>query len=82
MLDGLHPRVGDGAAVDRHDLVRAVCQQTEPAIGSHRVPHPSTPAQAVLVAGDRLDHDVDLEPGQPVQLLADDSGLEPALGLQ
>ncbi len=75
-----HRRRRDPAAVDRHDLVRPVPAKPRPAVGTHRELDPGPPAQPVGVARHRLHLDVDLETGEPGQLLADHPGLEPALG--
>ena len=56
----------------------------------HRELHPGAPAQArgpagvfgALVAREGLDDDLAVEPGQPLELLADDRGLERPLGGQ
>ena len=82
-----HPRAGDAlggdeAVVDLDDLVAVVPAQAGPARGVDRELDPGAPAQAVGVAGHRLDRHVQVEPGQPVQLLADDGGLELALVAQ
>src|SRR4051812_20477427 len=42
-------------------------------------PHPRPPAESTRVSGHRLDDDIAVDPGQPVQLLGHDGRLEPAL---
>ena len=71
--------IRDETRVDGDDLVRP----TPPEAGAARLVDgeldPGAPAQAVGVAGQLLDGQVDVELGQPRELLADDRGLEVAL---
>jgi hypothetical protein len=77
-----HPRdrpgvvTGDQAVLDRLHLARPVLAQPADAAGAGRPLDPRPPAQAVLVAGHRLDHDREVDAREPSELLADDRRLE------
>ncbi len=86
-LDTAHPmgrRLGrlEQAPVDRHDVVRAVLAHPLPAVTEVDVALPGAPAEAAGVARDGLHRDVDVEPGEPLQLLADDVRLQPPLPVE
>ena len=68
--------------VDRDHVVRTVPAQPGPTLGIHRELDAGAPVEAVGVAGNRLDLDVELEVGQPRHLLAHDVGLERPLAVQ
>ncbi len=65
------------AVPQQFDLVRPVSAQPEPAVVVRGVQRPGSPAEQP--AGQRLDLDRHLHPGQPAQLLAHDGCLERAL---
>jgi hypothetical protein len=68
--------VGDQAVVDGDHAARAVGAETPLPLGCVRPLHPGAPAEAFLVAGHRLDGDVDIEAGEPTKLLGDNGSLE------
>jgi hypothetical protein len=70
----------DRAGPDVDDLVGAVLAQASQAAGPYREADLGPPAQAVLVAGQRFHADLAVQARDPPQLLADDRGLELALG--
>ena len=70
-------RRGDRAVADRQHLVAAVRAQPRPPVVGDGHPHPGAPAQGP--AGQLLDGDLALDPGQAGELLGDDDGLEVAL---
>ena len=72
----------DQAVADPHDLMRSVPVQPGPAVLADREPDPGAPAESARVAGQRLDRHRALEAGDPPELLADDLGLDLALGGQ
>ena len=77
------PRRDERAVGDRQDVVAAVGPQPGPALGVDGEPHPVPPAQQAgrfILAWERLDGDVRLDPGQALQLLAQHRGLQLALG--
>ena len=59
--DAAAPLGLEQALVDGHDLVGAVLAHAAPAVGQLDVALPGAPVQAVVVAGDRLDLDRDVE---------------------
>ena len=75
----IDPRRGDAAVVDGDDLVRAVAAQPCAAVSPDRELDAGAPVQATVVPGHGLDRDVDVEAGQPGELLAHHVGLEQAL---
>ena len=70
---------GDGALLDVLEPVRAMAPEPHGAAAVHRHPHPTAPAQPGGVSGNRLHLDGPLQAGQPLQLLGDAEGLQPAL---
>ena len=75
-----HGRAGDGALLDVLDPVGAVAPEPHGAPAVHRDPHPGAVGQTRTVPGDRFHLDGQLQAGQPLQLLGDAEGLQPALG--
>ena len=71
------PRRGDRAVADREHLVAAVRPQARPPVVGDGHPHPGAPVQGP--AGQLLDGDLALDPGQAGELLGDDDRLEVAL---
>ena len=73
-------RAGDQAVVDLDHVVRAVLAHPAPAAGQGDEALPGPPAQSVLLMGrsasDRFDGHLDLQAGQPGELLADHVRLE------
>ena len=67
---------GDQAVVDLDHVVRPVLAHPPPPAGQVDVPLPGPPAQPVRVASHRLHAHVELEAGQPGELLADHVRLE------
>ena len=63
---GDHGQVGvaDPAAVDGDDVVGAVLAQPDGAVDVDGVLHPGAPAEPVVVAGHRLDDDLEVEAGE------------------
>ncbi len=73
-------RVRDTAAALRQldEFVRAPCAQPHSVI-AHEITHPGAPAQTSVVPGDGLHCDVQVEPGEPPQLLGNHLSLQFAL---
>ena len=69
----------DQAVVDRFDDVRSPVAQPGPSGRVDGEAHAGAPMQAVRRGRQGFDRDVPVELRQPLQLLCDDSGLEPAL---
>ena len=74
-----HRRGGNGALLDILEPVRAMAPEPHGAAAVHRHPHPTAPAQPGGVSGNGLHLDGPLHAGQPLQLLGDAEGLQPAL---
>jgi len=74
--------VRDQAPVDRDDIMGAVAVQASDTTLVDGKRDDGAPAQAGFVAGDGLDVDLDVEAGDPVELLSDDRGLQSSLCLQ
>src|SRR6266568_4818081 len=72
----------DRAGTDLHHVVRPVPAQPGDAVIADGELHPGPPAESGLIAGHRLDGDIPLDAGDAPQLLADNRGLERALGAQ
>src|ERR1022692_1671640 len=72
----------DQTVADLDDLMGTVPAQPGDAIVAHREAHPGAPAEALLIAGQWLDHHDAVDAGDGAQLLADDGRLEGPLGSQ
>ncbi len=67
--------MGDDAAIDRNDVVRAMTSQSGVTRLVNRERHPGAPTEPRFVSGEWFDDDVTINASQSTKLLSNNAGL-------